>query len=267
MSFDYILNRYIIPYSINIGIAIIIYFLGKLIIPIIIKVIEKLLDKTSVEQTLKHFIKSIVKSLLYVLLIIAVLSKVGVDTSSFVAILGALTFAIGFALKDSLNNFASGAMVILFKPFKIGDVVDIAGGTVGAVKAITMFNTTLTTPDNQKIMIPNGLVWGGKITNITAHDTRRVDLTFGIGYGDDMKKAKELMAKVLDENPKVLKDPAYVIAVSELGDSSVNFVVRPWAKTSDYWTVRAEIIEAIKESFDNNGISIPYPQMDVHLDK
>ena len=267
MDFDQILNRYIIPYSLKIGIAVLIYVVGKLIIPIILKVIDKLLSKSSVEDTLKSFLKSIVKSLLYVLLIIAILSQLGVDTSSFVAILGALTFAIGFALKDSLNNFASGAMLILFKPFIVGDVVNIAGGTIGGVNLITMFNTTLTTPDNQKIIIPNGLVWGGKIINITANDTRRVDMVFGIGYNDDMKKAKEIMSRVLDNNDKVLKTPAYVVAVSELADSSVNFVVRPWSKTADYFDVMFAVTESIKEEFDKEGISIPYPQMDLHIEK
>jgi len=264
---DRILRLYVEPWGIKIGIAILIYIVGKAVIPAILKVVEKLLAKSGIDDTLKSFVKSIIKSLLYVLLIIAILGQLGVDTSSFVAILGALTFAIGFALKDSLNNFASGAMLILFKPFSVGDVVDIAGGTVGGVNTITMFNTTLTTPDNQKIIIPNGLVWGGKIVNITANDTRRVDMVFGIGYGDDMKKAKDIMSKVLDSNPLVLKDPAYVIAVGELADSSVNFVVRPWSKTADYWTVKFEVTEAIKEEFDKEGISIPYPQMDVHLDK
>lgn len=266
MSFDYILNRYIIPYSINIGIAILIYLAGKFIIPIILGIMDKLMNKSSVELTLRKFIKSIVNSLLYVFLIIAILSQLGVDTSSFVAILGALAFAIGFALKDSLSNFAAGAMIIIFKPFKVGDVVE-AAGTVGGVASITLFNTVLTTPDNQKIILPNSNIWGGKIVNITAHDTRRVDMVFGIGYDDDMKKAKEIMATILENNPKVLKDPAYVIAVSELADSSVNFVVRPWAKTSDYWDVKFSVTEKIKEEFDAQGISIPYPQMDVHLDK
>ena len=266
MSFDYILNRYIIPYSINIAIAILIYLAGKFIIPIVLSIADKLMNKSSVEDTLKKFIKSIVNALLYVFLIIAVLSQLGVDTSSFVAILGALAFAIGFALKDSLSNFAAGAMIIVFKPFKVGDVVEVAG-TVGGVATITLFNTVLTTPDNQKIILPNSSIWGGKIVNITAHDTRRVDMVFGIGYDDDMKKAKEIMANVLENNPKVLKDPAYTIAVAELADSSVNFVVRPWAKTSDYWDVKFSVTEKIKEEFDANGISIPYPQMDVHLDK
>jgi len=267
LTTNQILHQYLIPYGIKIATAIAIYLIGKFIIPIIIKVVEKILSKSSVEDTLKSFVKSIVKSLLYIMLIIAILSNLGVDTSSFVAILGAITFAIGFALKDSLSNFAAGAMLILFKPFKVGDVVNIAGGTIGGVNLITMFNTTLTTPDNQKIIIPNSLVWGGKIINITAMDTRRVDLVFGIGYGDDMKKAKEIMANVLDNNSKVLKSPAYQIAVSELADSSVNFVCRPWCNTSDYWDVKFSVTEAVKEAFDNQGISIPYPQMDVHLDK
>jgi len=264
MSFDYILNRYIIPYGISLGIAILIYLIGKMVIPIVLTVVDKLLSKSGVEETLKKFVKSIIKSLLYIILIIAILSKLGVDTSSFVAILGAITFAIGFALKDSLSNFAAGAMIIIFKPFKVGDFIE-AQGYAGFVKEIQIFNTLLKTPDNKIAIIPNGGLSTGSTLNYSTMNTRRVDFTFGIGYGDDIDKAKEVIAKVANEYDLVLKSPEPFIAVSELADSSVNFTVRVWTKTDNYWDVYFYMFEKVKKGFDEAEVSIPFPQRDIHV--
>jgi small conductance mechanosensitive channel len=198
--------------------------------------------------------------------IIAAIGQAGINVTSFLAILGAAGLAIGLALKDSLSNFASGVMLIMLKFFEKGDYIT-AGGQSGTVSAINIFNTILTSPDNKKIIVPNSAVLSGSIVNVTANDTRRVDLVMGIGYDDDLLKAKQLLEKIVSEEPRVLKDPAPQIAVSELADSSVNFVVRPWCKTGDYWPVYFALTEKVKLIFDQEGISIPYPQTDVHLYK
>ena len=196
----------------------------------------------------------------------ATADQLGVNTSSFLAIFGAAGLAVGLALKDSLGNFASGVMLVFFRPFKIGDVVT-AGGVTGKVENISVFNTIFITPDNQRVIVPNGQIANDVITNITANPTRRLDMVFGIGYEDDIAKARKVFEDILNSEARVLKDPAHVIVVSELADSSVNFNVRPWVKSDDYWAVRADLTEKIKLAFDENSISIPYPQMDVHLEK
>jgi small conductance mechanosensitive channel len=201
-----------------------------------------------------------------VFVIIAAINTLGVQTTSFIAVIGAAGLAIGFALQGSLANFASGVMLIIFRPFKAGDFVE-AGGTSGAVEAIHIFNTVLKTPDNKKVIIPNSKVTGDNIVNYSAKDTRRVDLVFGIGYEDDIRKAKQTLEQIVASDERVLKDPAPTIAVSELGDSSVNFVVRPWVNTADYWSVYFDLTEKVKLTFDDQGISIPFPQTDVHLHK
>lgn len=254
-------------YTTNIAIAIVIFFVGKWVVAKLTKVIVKIMGKQkNVDKTLSNFIEDIIYYLLMAVVILTALDKLGIDTTSFLAILGAAGLAIGLALKDSLSNFASGVMIIMFRPYKIGDVVS-AGGVTGKVIEIHLFNTEFTTPDNQKILVPNGAITAGSITNINAHDTRRVDLVVGIGYDDDIKKAKELLVEIVNDNEKVLKDPAATVAVSELADSSVNFVVRPWVNTPDYWAVKFDLTETIKNRFDEEGISIPYPQTDVHLYK
>ena len=198
-----------------------------------------------------------------IVVILTALSELGVETTSFLAILGAAGLAIGLALKDSLGNFASGVMIILFKPFKVGDVVNAAGVT-GSVSEVGIFNSIFITPDNQKIIIPNGAITAGTITNINAEPTRRVDLVVGIGYDDDIKKAKEVLNQLVTSDERVLQEKGITIAVSELADSSVNFVVRAWVNTPDYWGVKFDLTENIKLTFDKEGISIPYPQQDVH---
>jgi len=254
-------------YSTNIAIAIVIFFVGKWLAFKVTSIVIKLINKQkNVDTTLSMFLENIIYYILMVVVILTALDQVGIETTSFLAILGAAGLAIGLALKDSLSNFASGVMIILFRPYKIGDVVNAAGIT-GKVKEIHLFNTEFTTPDNQKILVPNGAITAGSITNINAHETRRIDLTIGIGYDDDIKKAKELLEIIVNENDKILKDPVVTIAVAELADSSVNFVVRPWVKTPDFWDVKFDLLETIKNRFDAEGISIPYPQSDVHLYK
>lgn len=265
-SFQPILENYVIPYGLNILFAIIIFVVGKIVVKLLTKVAKKLLTKAKVDELLVEFIGGIVSSLLMLFVIIASVGQLGVDTTSLVALIGAAGLAIGLSLQSSLQNFASGVMLIVFRPFKPGDFVETAGIS-GVIEKITIFSTQLRTGDNKEMIVPNGKIYGDVITNYSARETRRVDMVFGIGYDDDIKKAKQIMQAVIDEDKRVLKDPECLIAVSELADSSVNFTVRPWVKTADYWGVYFDTHEKIKIAFDEAGISIPYPQMDVHLNK
>jgi small conductance mechanosensitive channel len=258
------LTYWVATYSVKIIVALLIFLIGKWLAGKISKLISKLLEKNKVDVTLLSFLENIIYYTLIIIVIIAALGQLGINTTSFLTIVGAAGLAIGLALKDSLSNFASGVMLILFRPFGVGDAVT-AGGVSGSVVAISLFNTTLNTPDNQRIIVPNSSITGNVITNVTANDTRRVDLVIGVGYDDDIKKAKEVLTKIIQEEPRVLDTPKPLIAVSELADSSVNFVVRPWVKTSDYWAVYFDLTEKIKLTFDEQGISIPYPQQDVHI--
>lgn len=254
-------------YALNVAIAIVIFVVGKWLVNKITDICVKLLRKTNgIDETLVKFLRNIIYYILMMILILTVLKQVGIDTTSFFAILGAAGLAIGLALKDSLGNFASGVMIILFRPYKVGDVVSAAGVT-GKVEEIAIFNSVLITPDNQKLIIPNGAITSGTITNINAKPTRRVDLVVGIGYDDDIKKAKELLENIVTSANNVLVEEGITVAVSELADSSVNFVVRAWVNTPDYWAVKFDLTETIKLRFDEEGISIPYPQQDVHLFK
>jgi len=189
-----------------------------------------------------------------------------VPTTSVVAILGAASLAVGLALQGSLSNFAAGVMILIFRPFKKGDYVE-AGGAAGMVESIGIFTTVMTTPDNREVIVPNGAIIGNNITNYSARPTRRVDMVFGISYDDDIRKAKALLQEIVAADTRVLEDPAPVIALGDLGDSSVNFLVRPWVKAEDYWALKWEMTETVKQQFDEAGITIPYPQMDVHLHK
>ncbi len=260
------LDMYVIPFAIQLAVAIIIFVIGKMVVNILVNLVGKLLTRGNYDNMLIDFIKSIVKAILMLFVIVAALDQLGVDTTSLVAILGAAGLAIGLSLQGSLQNFAAGVMLLVFKPFKAGDFVD-AGGAMGTVKSIGIFTSIMNTPDNKEIIVPNGNIYGGNITNFSAKDTRRVDMVFGIGYGDDLKKAKALLETLISEDDRILKDPAPQVAVSELGDSSVNFVVRPWVKSGDYWGVMFDFTEAVKLRFDAEGISIPFPQMDVHVHK
>ncbi len=246
--------------------AIVIFVVGRWIAKIITKLVARVASKAKVDPILVKFMGSVTYAVLLMLVIISALGKLGINTTSFVAVVGAAGLAIGFAFQGTLGNLASGVMLILFRPFKTGDYIE-AGGTAGTVEEVQIFATILRTPDNKRIIIPNGTVVGGNITNYSANPTRRVDLVFGIGYGDDLRKAKSLLETIVKEHPQVLADPAPTIAVSELADSSVNFVVRPWVNTADYWTVYFDITETVKLRLDQEGISIPFPQRDVHLFK
>ena len=251
-------------YSLKLVAAILVLVIGKWLARKITNVIRKLLEKQQIDVTLVNFLENIIYYTLLIVVVIAAAGQLGINTTSFLTIVGAAGLAIGLALKDSLSNFASGVMLILFRPFRVGDVVNAAGVT-GKVETISMFTTIMNTPDNQKIIVPNSAITSGTITNITANETRRVDLVIGIGYEDDISRAKDILARIIEEDERILSDPAPTIAVSELADSSVNFVVRPWVKTADYWNVYFDLTEKIKKTFDAEGISIPYPQTDVHL--
>ena len=213
---------------------------------------------------LVKFIASVTNVVLLLMVVIAAIGSLGINTTSLVALVGAAAIAVGVALQDSLKNFAAGVMLIVFRPFGTGDEIEAAGIT-GIVEEITTFNTILRTPDNREIIVPNGAIYQDNIINYSARSTRRIDMVFGIGYDDDIRKAREIIEATLEADERVLKEPEPVIAISELADSSVNFAVRPWVKTEDYGVVNFDLTEKIKLAFDENGISIPYPQMDVHL--
>ncbi len=244
--------------------ALIILVVGFWLAKLIKKGVVKLMEKREVDPTLISFMASLLHVALKIFVIVAALEKLDIKTTSFIAILGAAGLAIGLALQGSLANFAAGVLMIIFKPFKVGDVID-AAGSVGSVLEIGIFTTILKSPDNKKMIVPNAAVTGGTITNVNTFGTRRVDLVAGIGYGDDIDKAKKVLNEIIAADSRILKDPAPTIAVVELADSSVNFVVRPWVKSADYWGVYFDTTETIKKRFDEEGISIPFPQRDVHI--
>lgn len=244
--------------------AIFTIIIGIWIAKLLSKTLGKVLKKKNVDATLTKFLISIVKIGLIAFVFISAASQVGIETASFVAVIGAAGLAIGFALQGSLSNLAAGVMLIIFKPIKVGDFIEGGGGS-GSVESVGIFVTTLLTPDNKVIYIPNSTLTGGNITNYSAKDTRRVDMVFGIGYEDDIDKAKSAIKSVLENDSRILKDPAPQIALSELGDSSVNFNVRPWVNKADYWGVYFDVHEKIKKRFDEEKISIPFPQRDVHV--
>ena len=251
-------------YGLRLVVALLILAIGNMLAKKLGAFLGRILEKRSIDPTLIPFIRGIVHYILLAVIIIAALGQLGINVTSFLAILGAAGLAIGLALKDSLSNFASGVMLIIFRFFKVGDYVTVAG-TSGTVETINIFNTELVSPDNQKIYVPNSSIMGNEIVNVTANETRRLDLVVGISYQDDIDRARSVIKSVLDAEPRLLDDPEPVIAVSELGESSVNLVIRPWVKTSEYWPVRFELIERIKTSLDQEGITIPFPQMDVHM--
>ena len=259
-----IISQYLIPWGIKIVAAILIYVIGRWVAKLVVKSVVKLMEKSKVDESLRKFVGNIIGAVLTVFILIAAIEQLGVDTTSIMAIFAAAGLAVGLALKDSLSNFSAGVMLILFKPFKLGDLIT-AGGSTGVVEEIQIFNTIMRTGDNQEIIIPNGHIYGGSIINISARDTRRIDLVIGIGYDDNIGQAKQLIEDIIAKNELILSDPAPTIMVLELADSSINIAVRPWVKTADYWVVRADMLQTIKETFDEQGISIPYPQSDVHM--
>lgn len=257
-------QNYITVYGIKILGAIAILIIGLWITKIISRSFNKILTKKEIDETLVKFFTAMVKTALVAFVIIAAISQAGVETTSFIAVLGAAGLAVGLALQGSLSNFASGVMLIIFKPIKVGDYIE-GGGMEGTVEEIGIFITTLTSLDNKVIFVPNSKMTSDNIVNYTLKDTRRVDLIFGIGYKEDINKSKQVIIDVLKANTKILTDPEPNVFVSELADSSVNFVVRPWCKTDYYWDVYFEVTEEIKKKFDDQNIEIPFPQRDVHL--
>ena len=258
------LYKYLLTYGLNFIAAVAIFVFGKILVGILTNWVEKLMVKAKMEKTLVRFVKNLSYYVMITVVIIAALTKLGVQTTSIVAILGAATLAIGLALQGSLSNFAAGVMIIMFHPFKVGDFVE-AGGVMGVVQEVQIFNTILLTPDNKMIILPNSKVTTDKVTNYSASEERRVDLVFGISYDDDIKKAKEVLEKIAKEDSRILAEPATVVAVSELADSSVNLICRPWVKNGDYWDVYFDLLEKGKVELEANGLSIPYPQQDVHM--
>ena len=244
--------------------ALAVLIVGRMIAGSIRGAIRKLLTRGKVDATLVPFISNITYYMVMAFVVIAVLGLFGIPTASVIAVLGAAGLAVGLALQGTLGNFAAGVMLLLFRPFKVGDFVDV-GGTAGSVQEISIFNTVLNTPDNVRITVPNGVIFGQTIKNFSTNDTRRVDMVFGIGYGDDIARAIEIINKAVTADDRVLKDPAPVVAVSELADSSVNLVVRPWCRREDYWGVRWDLTRRLKEDLEAGGCNIPYPQHDVHL--
>lgn len=254
----------VMAYGPKIAYAIVTLIIGLWIVKAITNGFGKVLDKRDVDASLKPFLKSLIGTLLKIMLIITVMTMLGIEMTSFIAILGAAGLAVGMALSGTLQNFAGGVMLLIFKPFKVGDFVE-AQGFAGVIKEIQIFNTIMTTGDNKTIIIPNGGLSNSAMTNYSTQSTRRVDMSFGIGYGDDIKKAKEVLANIMSADKRILKDPAAFIAVSELADSSVNFVVRAWVSSADYWGVFFDMQETVKITFDKEGLSIPFPQRDIHV--
>ena len=256
----------LLHYGIQAIFAIVIFIIGNKVAHFTGKLTAKGLEKRKVDKAVSSFLSSIVYALVFAAVILMALSQLGIQTTSFVAILGAAGLAVGLALQGSLSNFASGVLIIILRPFKAGDFVE-AGGKSGSVQKIEIFSTELRTPDNKVIIMPNSAIMGGPITNFSREATRRIDLVIGVSYEADLKQTKQVLENVLNADERVLKDPAYTVAVLELADSSVNFVVRPWVKSGDYWPTYFALMENIKIALDDNNIAIPYPQMDVHLHK
>jgi small conductance mechanosensitive channel len=244
--------------------AIVVFFVGKWLARKISNLLKRGMQKAETDPTLIGFVGNIAYFGLLTMVVIAAVGQLGVQTTSFIAVLGAAGLAIGLALQGSLANFAAGVLMIIFRPFKAGDYIE-AAGTAGSVEEVQLFTTTLKTPDNKIVIIPNAQVTAGTITNYSARDTRRLDLVFGVGYGDDLDKVKRVIWEVLNEESRLLKDPEPVVAVLNLGESSVDFAVRPWVNSADYWGVYFDLQEKMKKRFDQEGISIPFPQRDLHV--
>lgn len=251
-------------YGLKVLAAIAVLILGRWVAKGLTGFTEKIMNKRQVDPTVVSFVANMTYIGLLVFVVLAALGQLGIQTTSFIAVIGAAGLAIGLALQGSLSNFAAGFLMIIFRPFKVGDFIEGAG-VAGTVEKIQIFTTQLKTPDNKTIIIPNAKLSGDNIVNFSAKGTRRVDMVFGIGYGDDMDKARKIITDVIDNDPRVLKDPPPKIAVLALGDSSVDFAVRPWVKVSDYWDLWFDVTETIKKRFDADGVSIPFPQRDVHV--
>lgn len=264
LNIHHLVSGYLLPWGIHLALALAILILGRALIRPIVALVTRLLQRSGLDAMLTAFVGSIAHALLLLIVIIAALDRLGVNTTSLVALIGAAGLAVGLALQGSLQNLAAGVMLVVFRPFKVGDYIE-AAGAAGTVETIGIFTTTLRTPDNRDIVVPNGQMYSGTITNNSARDTRRIDLVFGIGYDDDLDRAKAVLQDILEADARILKEPTPLIAVAELADSSVNLAVRPWVKAADYGAVRFDLMEQVKRAFDAQGISIPYPQTEVHL--
>jgi small conductance mechanosensitive channel len=250
----------------NIVVALVIFYVGRIVISIVVRGLRKLMRKQEVDKTLETFICNLVRVALMVVVIIAAIGALGIQTTSFIAIFGAAGLAVGLALQGSLSNFAAGVLIVLFRPYRVGNFVE-AAGVSGTIEQVQILTTILVTPDNKQIVVPNSQIMDSIITNYSAKDTRRVDMVVGVDYSDDLDLVRKTLEELVAADERILADPACKIAVSELADSSVNFIVRPWVKSADYWPVKFELTEAIKKRFDQEGISFPFPQQDVHLHK
>jgi small conductance mechanosensitive channel len=258
------LTNFAMLYGLKVIGAIVILILGRIAAGIGKSIVKKMCKKANVDSSITSFLGSLFYFLIIIFTVLAALAKFGIETASFVAILGAASFAVGFALQGSLANFASGVMILLFRPFKVGDYVE-AGGTAGSVKGISLFSTILATPDNIKIIVPNGKVFGDTIKNITAYDTRRLDIVVGIGYESSIQKATEVFLGLIKADDRIMGDPEPQILVGELADSSVNIIGRFWLKKENYWPVKFDLTRQVKEAFDQNSIVIPFPQRTIHM--
>jgi small conductance mechanosensitive channel len=258
------IDVHVAPWSLKIGVALLILIIGQLLAKFFSRIVGKLLAHTHLDKILINFLQSLVRALLLVMFLVAALDQLGVNTNSLIAMLGAAGIAIGLALQSSLQNFAAGFMLLIFRPFKAGDFVETAGVS-GIIDSIGIFSTKLYTADNKEVIIPNGAIYSSNIINYSSRKTRRIDMTFAVSYSDDIRLAKNIILKVVTEEVRVLQDPAPEIAVGELAPSSVNFVVRPWVKADDYWLVKFALNEKIKLAFDEHNITIPYPHIDVKL--
>lgn len=258
------LVEFAMTYGLKIIGALIILLIGRIVASIFRALVTKLLRKMKTDESIVTFVRSFTYVVVITFAVIAALAKFGVQTASFIAILGAAGFAIGFALQGSLSSFAAGILTLVFKPFRVGDFID-AAGVAGTVKEIKLFNTLMATPDNIMVIVPNSKIYGGVIKNISGFDTRRIDMVFGIGYSSSIPKAIEILMGIMEADERVLTEPAPMVAVAELADSSVNLVTRPWVKKEDYWGVKFDIIRKAKEAFDEAGIEIPFPQHSIHM--
>ncbi len=259
-----VIEAYALEYGMSILGALAIFIIGKWAAKLLTSGIRRAMTRANVDATIVSFAGNIIYGIALAFVVIAMLSNLGIETTSLAAIIAAAGLAIGLALQGSLSNFAAGVMVILFRPFKIGDFIE-AAGTSGTVKDISIFTTTLKTPDNKTIIVPNSNITSDNITNFSTEKQRRIDMVVGVSYNDDLQKVTKVLEKIVESDERILKDPAVTIAVSELADSSVNFVVRPWVASSDFWAVKFDLTQRIKETFDKEGISIPFPQQDVYM--
>ena len=252
--------------AINLTIAIVIFYVGKLVVGILVRGVRRVMQRQEVDKTLETFVCNFLRIALMVIVVIAAISQIGIQTTSFIAIFGAAGLAVGLALQGSLSNFAAGVLIVLFRPYRVGDFVE-AAGVAGTIEQVQILTTILKTPDNKQIIVPNSQIMDSIITNYSAKDTRRVDMVVGVSYEDDLDKVHKVLRELVAAEERILDEPECTIAVKELADSSVNFVVRPWVKAENYWGVHFDMTEAIKKRFDQEGITFPFPQQDVHLHK